>query len=594
MREEDGPISSIKSIFERCTDRLTTRLTVVYGLLICILVTLFIGSLIQAQREMEQTVRDAIGNTLNIYEADYQAQLDTAEVMLDEIYNQVDNLRNLGVSDQRASYFARYELSGAMETKVTINSPIDCIAVYYDGGLLRQYSTRVSNVQRIDLWDYLRENERFFTHYMSSNKHSWRLALIEGQYYLLNIYRTCGCTLMSFLQMDTIFTNLLSFDEDVGHYAILSSEGDMVLHSAGEPNERLFPWVSSNISRYEKQYLVETRRLDSSNIRLMFYEKRDKMLTGLSALQVTIYMILAIALVSVMVILLFIRTQVLRPLKDMLTGVGEVERGNLCYQIPTHGRPQEFQTLAKEFNKMSGEVLTLRIDQYEQKLQLTESKLRYLQMQIRPHFYLNALTTIHSMSMQNRGEDIRRYIDMLSVHIRYMLYGDMAMTTIGTELEHVNNFVQMKELCFPGCVFYMDDVAQPELLDIKMPKLMLLTIVENSFKYALNVYEMMNLLIKVDRWEEAGECFIRMIVEDDGNGYPEEMLQNFETFTGTSGGVGIQNVRDTFRLRYGRQGLVRIEKAVPHGARTVLLIPCEEEESQDEKREDIQHVGTIG
>ena len=85
-----------------------------------------------------------------------------------------------------------------------------------------------------------------------------------------------------------------------------------------------------------------------------------------------------------------------------------------------------------------------------------------------------------------------------------------------------------------------------------------------------------------------------MIVEDDGNGYPEEMLQNFETFTGTSGGVGIQNVRDTFRLRYGRQGLVRIEKAVPHGARTVLLIPCEEEESQDEKREDIQHVGTIG
>ena len=260
----------------------------------------------------------------------------------------------------------------------------------------------------------------------------------------------------------------------------------------------------------------------------------------------------------------------------MLAGVGEVEKGNLRHQIPTEGRPQEFQTLAEEFNKMSGEVLALRIDQYEQKLRLTESKLRYLQMQIRPHFYLNALTTIHSMSLQDRGEDIRQYIDMLSVHIRYMLYGDMAMTTVGKELEHVQNFVQMKELCFPGCVFYMDDVASPELLDTPMPKLMLLTIVENSFKYALKLYEMMNLLIKVDRWEENGQTFVRLIVEDDGDGYPEEMLRGFEQFTGSSGGVGIQNVRDTFRLRYGQPGLVRIKKAVPHGARTVLLIPTDE------------------
>ena len=69
-----------------------------------------------------------------------------------------------------------------------------------------------------------------------------------------------------------------------------------------------------------------------------------------------------------------------------------------------------------------------------------------------------------------------------------------------------------------------------------MPKLMLLTIVENSFKYALKLYEMMNLLIKVDRWEENGQAFVRLIVEDDGDGYPEEMLRGFEQFTGSSGG----------------------------------------------------------
>ena len=139
----------------------------------------------------------------------------------------------------------------------------------------------------------------------------------------------------------------------------------------------------------------------------------------------------------------------------------------------------------------------------------------------------------------------------------------------------------------------MNDVANPALLSVKMPKLMLLTIVENSFKYALNLYEMMNLLIKVDRYIKDGEAFIRLIVEDDGNGYPEEMLNNFEGFTGSSGGIGIQNVRDTFRLWYGRKGLVRIEKAVPHGARTVLFIP-ENSGAETPQKEDGNHVGTAG
>ena len=567
---------SFKKRFQDCAGRLTTRITVVFGLLLGILISLFISSIVQIQKETEQTVRDAIANTLNIYEADYEAQLDTAQLMMSEIYGQMDNLRNLGADDQRASYFARYELTTDMEEKVTVNSPIDCIAVYYDGGLLRQYSNRVSNAEQIRLWDYLRENETFFTRYMSSSRENWRLAKIEEDYYLLSIYRTSGCTILTLLRVDTIFGTLLYYEDSQGRYALVSAEGNLVLHSPGEAASGLFPFIRTNEGKYEADYLIVTRTLPGSSLRLVFYEQRDRLLTGMSALQVTIYVILAVAVLGVVSILFFTRSQVLRPLSDMLAGVGEVEKGNLRHQIPTEGRPQEFQTLAEEFNKMSGEVLALRIDQYEQKLRLTESKLRYLQMQIRPHFYLNALTTIHSMSLQDRGEDIRQYIDMLSVHIRYMLYGDMAMTTVGKELEHVQNFVQMKELCFPGCVFYMDDVASPELLDTPMPKLMLLTSVENSFKYALKLYEIMNLLIKVDRWEENGQAFVRLIVEDDGDGYPEEMLRGFEQFTGSSGGVGIQNVRDTFRLRYGQPGLVRIKKAVPHGARTVLLIPTDE------------------
>ena len=72
---------------------MTTRITVVFGLLLGILISLFIRSIVQIQKETEQIVRDAIANTLNIYEADYEAQLDTA---------QRDDERNLRADGQPA------------------------------------------------------------------------------------------------------------------------------------------------------------------------------------------------------------------------------------------------------------------------------------------------------------------------------------------------------------------------------------------------------------------------------------------------------------------------------------------------------------
>ena len=167
-------------------------------MLLCILLALFSGSLIQAQHETEMSVRNAIADTLNIYEADYTAQLNSIELIMGEITSQIDNLRNLGESDQRASYFARYNLTESMEEKISLGSPIDCIAIYYNSGLLRRYSSRVNAADQIALLDYLKENQVFFTRYMSSSRSNWRLTKVDDRYYLLNIYRTTGCTILTF------------------------------------------------------------------------------------------------------------------------------------------------------------------------------------------------------------------------------------------------------------------------------------------------------------------------------------------------------------------------------------------------------------
>ena len=125
-----------------------------------------------------------------------------------------------------------------------------------------------------------------------------------------------------------------------------------------------------------------------------------------------------------------------------------------------------------------------------------------------------------------------------------------------------------------------------------MPKLMALTIVENSFKYALTLYQTMNLLLRVDQYAEGEDQFVRIIVEDDGEGYPQKVLDNFYKNTDVKNGVGLINVRDTCRLCYGRDDLVRISRAMPHGSHTELLIPIQKKGKVTE--EDFGNVGITG
>ena len=67
---------------------------------------------------------------------------------------------------------------------------------------------------------------------------------------------------------------------------------------------------------------------------------------------------------------------------------------------------------------MMNVIVNLRIRAYDEKIQLMDTQMKYFQMQLKPHFFLNALTTIYSMSYQKRNEDIRTYIDALTKQVR--------------------------------------------------------------------------------------------------------------------------------------------------------------------------------
>lgn len=268
-----------------------------------------------------------------------------------------------------------------------------------------------------------------------------------------------------------------------------------------------------------------------------------------------------------------IRRDILAPMRDMRENMLQIQQGDYLNRMEGNDSSMEFEMLKSSFNKLMDEIIGLKIHDYERQIELQESELRSIRLQIRPHFFQNAMTTISSLSIQGKNDEIKKYIDALSKNIRYMFKSGMHTVPLSEEIRHVENYFEMQELKYPGCVFYYIS-TEPGAKEWRIPQMLLHTIIENEYKYAVSVDSMLSILIKIYQIEE----LLCIEIEDDGAGYPAEVLEQFAKHTARPDPdgyrVGLWSVRKMLELMYEREGLFEISNIEPHGCLNRFLIPA--------------------
>lgn len=231
------------------------------------------------------------------------------------------------------------------------------------------------------------------------------------------------------------------------------------------------------------------------------------------------------------------------------------------------------------------EIVNLRIQSYEKQIDLQETELRCVRLQIRPHFFLNAMATISSLSQRAKNREIQEYITALSKNIRYMFRSGLHTVALGEEIRHIENYFEMQELNYPNCVFYYIDIPE-ELEGWRIPQMLIHTVIENEYKYAVAMDQTLTILIRAEERVENGERMLCLQIEDDGGGYPGEVLKNFareakedsrgkeeETSRKSGERIGLRSIRRMLELMYERKELFEISNITPHGCRNVFYIP---------------------
>ena len=234
-------------------------------------------------------------------------------------------------------------------------------------------------------------------------------------------------------------------------------------------------------------------------------------------------------------------------------------------------RTSEIEELKSVIKYLLDEIVAKKMELYQQQIDQQEAELLFLRAQLRPHFYLNAISTVDAMTYQNRTEDIQKFLNALSVYMRYMMQMEKAIVTLKEELKNIEAYIAMQKIRYPEKIVSCIQVSN-RFFDYNIPRLTLYTVVENSIKHAMGEKTLF-LLISAQKTEN-GVC---VTVEDNGNGYDDAILSLYNGDTESHiekeipGHIGLFNVSRTLELVYGQKHLLQLKNSKSHGAITQLF-----------------------
>ena len=191
--------------------------------------------------------------------------------------------------------------------------------------------------------------------------------------------------------------------------------------------------------------------------------------------------------------------------------------------------------------------------------QLAHAQLQALRMQLNPHFLFNALNSISMLVRGGQSDQAVRMLAGLGDLLRGVLEEDRPHEVpLRDELDFLRRYLAIEQIR-AGRLRVKVEVA-PELMEARVPNLILQPIVENAIRHGISKSSSAGL-VEIGARRENGSLLLS--VRDDGPGVPG----------GGREGVGLRNTRARLARMYGDGQRLEVGNADGGGALVTLRLP---------------------
>ena len=315
--------------------------------------------------------------------------------------------------------------------------------------------------------------------------------------------------------------------------------------------------------------------------------------TGGSFFQTGMKLLLLGLLCLCILTLVYFYYDVLRPyktyqstLRRVLEGYSEVQE---LQELPVYLTEESHE----EYHYISEILSANKIIEEGEKLAYIQN----LQNQMNPHFLYNILENIRSESLLNGLESVANMAELLGDFYRYTISQEDNFVSLKEELDNAEVYFQIQRFRFSKKL-ELEVKVQENLLSLKVPRILLQPIVENSIVHGLEGRETGG---KVEISITRSNQHVYIQVSDDGIGIEEEKLRQINEdlrnirrgfqggVVGKGGmskagmGVSLLNIQERIHLLYGREYGLYLQSLENAGTDVCMVLPRELSVKQEEE-----------
>ena len=360
-------------------------------------------------------------------------------------------------------------------------------------------------------------------------------------------------------------------------YAVISSE------------DILKPLNKLNIGNNGKLSLKEPNNIPSSNY--LIHAQNEKMhlpfdiyvlvdyaevFRNITLLEVFLSAVPIIITILSIIIILYIRQWMIKPITRLTERLSQLGDSIPPSEFFISEGILEIDKANDKLNKVIFDMQELKIREYHSQLELKKIELNYLKNQIRPHFYLNMLSMIHSMLQTKNYKEIEELTILTSNYLRHLFMANQDFSELKDEVQHIRDYLEIQRIRYGNSIYFSLDYND-DLQNTLVPSLLLQTFIENTIKHGFSFQDLFTILLSIKKVKTENSDYIQICIEDNGPGFSEEILsklnQKQSLITEDGHHIGITNTIERLNLLYPNDYTITFKNNEEGGAKILLLIP---------------------
>lgn len=293
------------------------------------------------------------------------------------------------------------------------------------------------------------------------------------------------------------------------------------------------------------------------------------------SINLILMIILIINFIFALIYFFIIKKLILNPIYSITRAIEAVNYSeDLEIKLDVEAKNDEINKINIALNGMVRNLINKIEEIKKENLLQRKLEMDLLANQVKPHFLFNVLNVARALITLKKYEESKKLLNVTANYYRAWLNKGSDIITLKDEVTILKNYIEIMNIRGAE-IFTISYLIDENLLEYKVPKLILQPIVENCIKHGIKeTDECIDIQVKI-----GNECDGVIIIEiiDNGKGIEPDIIQKIykRESINVESGFGVRNILDRLLLYYGESNpkeVMKIETVKNEYTKFILVL----------------------